>query len=70
MFTNVIHVRFQGRSFDLPLSILDTPRVANEQDIRMAVARHLEVGLDRLEGYVLERHQNGNLTLRPEAVYG
>jgi hypothetical protein len=70
MMANVLHVRYQGRSFDLPLTQLDVPRVADERDVRMAVARHLEVGLDRLEGYVLERHANGNLTLRPEAVYG
>lgn len=66
----MLHVRFEGRSFDLPLANLDVPQVANLDDVRGAVARYLEVGLDRLEGYVLERHGTGNLTLRPEAVYG
>ena len=65
-----LHVRFEGRSFDVPLARLDVPTLASAEDVRMAVARYLEIGLDRVEGYVLERHGNGNFTLRPEAVYG
>ena len=34
------------------------------------VSRHLEVNEERLRDHVLDRHETGNLTLRPEAVFG
>ena len=66
----VVHVRFAGRSFDLPLATLDVGRAASDGDVKRAVAGHLEVPLARLADYVVDRHGNGNLTLRPEAVFG
>ena len=66
----VCHVRFAGRSFDVPLMTLDLPRGANDGDVKQTLARHLEVHPSKLQDYVLDRHGNGNLTLRPEAVFG
>jgi hypothetical protein len=66
----VAHVRFDGRSLDVPLSDLGVTADAGEQDIRRAIARHLEVPEERLRDYVLDRHETGNVTLRPEAVFG
>jgi len=64
------HVRFAGRSFDVPLSALDVSADSSEQQIKSALATHLEVPASRLADYVLDRHPNGNVTLRPEAVFG
>ena len=66
----VIHVRFAGRSFDVPTGQLDLGIGASDEQIKRAVAQHLEVPLARLADYVVDRHANGNLTLRPEAVFG
>jgi hypothetical protein len=66
----LIHVRFAGRSFDVALATLDIGRGADDGDVKQALARHLEIHPSRLRDYVVDRHGNGNLTVRPEAVFG
>lgn len=66
----VIHIRFMGQSRDIPLEDLGLEPAAPDGDVRQAVARHLEVAERDLAGHIIERHENGNLTLRPEAVFG
>ena len=68
--TRVLHLRFEGRSRDIALDILDVTSGSSDDAIRQSVAAFLDVGLQRLAGTVIERHENGNLTLRPEAVFG
>jgi hypothetical protein len=67
---NVIHVRFNGRSQDIPLEAIDLSQDASEARIRDQLSRYLEVPLRQMDSYVIDRHPNGNLTLRPEAVFG
>ncbi len=66
----VVHVRFAGRSFDIPLSTLDLGAMSADGQIRRALARHLNVPEFKLDAYCVDRHANGNLTVRPEAVFG
>ena len=66
----VVHVRFAGRSFDVPIAQLDLTVGSTDDQIKHALAQHLEVPFARLIDYVVDRHGNGNLTLRPEAVFG
>lgn len=66
----VVHVRFAGRSFDVPLRVLDVGVGSHDGDVKETLARHLEVHPSRLRDYVVDRHGNGNLTVRPEAVFG
>ena len=66
----VIHVRFAGRSFDVPANQLELGIGASDDQIKRALAQYLEVSVVRLSDYVVDRHANGNLTLRPEAVFG
>ena len=66
----VIHVRFAGRSFDVPLDRLDLGVGSTDVQIKQALAGYLEVNVSRLGDYVVDRHGNGNLTVRPEAVFG
>jgi hypothetical protein len=68
--TALLHLRFEGRSRDIALDILDVGVASPDENIRVAVARFLDVPENKLRGYVVERHENGNMTLRPEAVFG
>lgn len=66
----VAHVRFDGRSLDVPLAELGVSVGDGDRTVKRALARYLDVAEDRLRGYVRDRHETGNLTLRPEAVFG
>jgi len=39
----VVHVRLDGRSFDLPADRLGLSESATDEQVKAAVARHLEV---------------------------
>lgn len=66
----MIHVRFEGRSFDVSEKALGLKAPASDQTIRDRLAQHLDVGFGRLQGYVVDRLESGDLVVRPEAVYG
>jgi hypothetical protein len=66
----MVHVRFQGQSWDLAFGLLDIGDLSNDRDVRQALARYLDVPARKLVAYVVERHANGNITVRPEAVFG
>lgn len=68
--SKVLHVRFAGRSTDIALSELDVNPFAGDDDIKRALAAYFEVALDKLRDYVIDRHPTGNLTVRPQAVFG
>ncbi len=65
-----VHVRFEGRSWDIALALLDIGDLSADDEVRAALARYLDVPATKLAPYVVERHANGNITLRPEAVFG
>jgi hypothetical protein len=66
----VVHIRFGGRSIDVPLNGLDLNAASDELEIKNRLSAYLEVNRRQLDAYVVDRHPNGNLTLRPEAVFG
>ena len=66
----VLHVRFQGRSLDIPLRDLEGGPAPADSEIKRALARLLEVPEVNLGDYTVDRHETGNLTVRPEAVFG
>ncbi|TMQ34217.1 MAG: hypothetical protein E6K70_08825 [Planctomycetota bacterium] len=66
----MVHIRFEGRSLDIPQSDLDVGPASSDNEIKRALARHLEVAEGKLRDYVIDRHETGNLTVRPEAVFG
>ena len=66
----VIHIRFEGRSLDIPLAEVDLGPLSGDADIKRAVARHLQIAEAKLRDYVVDHHETGNLTIRPEAVFG
>jgi hypothetical protein len=66
----VVHIRFEGRSLDVGLDLLDVGPYSDDNAVKRALAAYLEVPERRLRDYVIDRHENGNLTVRPEAVFG
>ncbi len=65
-----VHVRFDGRSWDVPFRTLDIGDASSDDEVREALARYLDVSVRKLASYVVERHSSGNMTVRPEAVFG
>jgi len=68
----MIHVRFEGRSHDLDERELhlESRSIPTESDIIRMLASHFDVTVARFDGYIVERRPNGDLIVRPEAVYG
>lgn len=66
----ILHVRVMGKSRDIALDLLSINSGAADDAIREAVARFMEVPEEKFKDTVIERHENGNMTLRPEAVFG
>jgi hypothetical protein len=65
-----VHVRFNGRSFDIPLRELNVAAGSSDRMFKTALAGYLDIAVAEFDGYVIERHESGNLTVRPEAVFG
>ena len=53
-----------------PKNVLDVGSGSTDREIKGAVAGYLDVTEARFRSYVVERHENGNITVRPEAVFG
>jgi hypothetical protein len=66
----VLHVRFDGRSLDVPLVEIGVGTASQDREIKRALAQHLQVTERTLHDYTVDRHETGNLTVRPEAVFG
>ena len=72
--TEKIPVRFDGRSYDWALERfgLDGERAkgATDEELKRMIAGQLDVAVERLSTYVIDRPETGNIILRPEAIYG
>lgn len=66
----MVHVRFEGKSYDLPARDLRLAPQMTDGEIKQRLARHFDVREDRFRGYVVDRPATGSLIVRPEAVYG
>jgi len=66
----MVHVRFEGRSYDMTENQLGVTAGMNDTAVKERLAQHLDVGRDRLQFYVVDRRPSGDLIVRPEAVYG
>ena len=68
---SVLHIRYKGTSRDIPIRELNCEDLSSDQDVKTAVAEFLDLGDQHdLGDYVLVRHKNENMTLRPEAIFG
>ncbi|HBB30713.1 MAG TPA: hypothetical protein DDZ80_07665 [Cyanobacteria bacterium UBA8803] len=66
----MVHVRFEGHSYDMAEGQLGVTAGMNDTAIKERVAQHFDIGRDRLTSYIVDRSPSGNLIIRPEAVYG
>ena len=66
----MVHIRFEGRSLDVTEAQLEIAALMNDLAVKERVSRHLDVNVNRLSAYVVERRPSGDLIVRPEAVYG
>jgi len=66
----MVHVRFEGRSFDYAERELRVQPAMTDREIKERLAQFLDASMDRFEHYVVERTARGDLIVRPEAVYG
>lgn len=66
----MIHVRFEGRSYDLSPQHLALQVGMPDVEIKRRIAKHLDIAMDRFKYYVIDRSSQGHLIVRPEAVYG
>ena len=72
----MIHIKFRGNSKDIELDELfpDNPGSSIEDhsdaDIQTAVSNNLDIPTTEFNGYVVERHDNGNATIHPQAEFG
>ena len=66
----MVHVRFEGRSYDLTERQLDLNGHGHDTDVKACLALHFDVSPERFALYVIDRLPNGDLIVRPEAVYG
>lgn len=66
-----VHVRYEGRSLDITSDQLDVGMLSTDEQIRGAVATHLDVPRAKLNNYAIDRNEaTGEITLRPQAVFG
>jgi hypothetical protein len=66
----MVHIRFEGRSYDLSEREVNVTTGMNDNEIKERLAQRFDVRPDRFRSYVVDRAPNGNLVVRPEAVYG
>lgn len=66
----MLHARIDGRSHDVSRRELEVTPVMGDAEIKGRLAQFLDIGLDRLDGYVVDRSPSGDVIVRPEAVYG
>jgi hypothetical protein len=66
----MVHVRYEGRSYDVPEGVLKVGGSADDGEIKRRLAVHFDVRRDAFDRYVVDRRPSGDLVVRPEAVYG
>ena len=64
-----VHVRFDGRSEELTLAMLDLASTASDVQIRQALTSHFDLPANYLDTHVIVR-TNQAVIVRPEAMYG
>lgn len=65
-----IHIRYDGQTYEYRMSRFDIGPRSTDQQIKVAIATELNTPVEKLRNYTVVREENGNLTLRPDAVFG
>lgn len=66
-----VHIRYEGSSYDVTFEDLDIGELSTEAEVRQAVAQHLEAPPAKLANFAVDKNEEtGDITLRPQAVFG
>lgn len=66
----MVHIRYDGRSYDLAEAQMGVAAHMSDVEIKQRLAQHFDVSLGSFQEYAVDRGPNGDLIIRPEAVYG
>ncbi|MCL1465377.1 MULTISPECIES: hypothetical protein [Argonema] len=66
----MVHIRFEGRSYDIAENHLGIAPGMNDTAVKERLSQHFDVNRDRFVPYIVDRRPGGDLIVRPEAVYG
>ncbi|KOR38327.1 MULTISPECIES: hypothetical protein [Planktothricoides] len=66
----MIHIRFEGRSYDLGDRELGISPNMTEVAIKERLAQYFDLPINRFNDYVIDHRPSGDMIVRPEAVYG
>jgi len=66
----MVHLRFEGHSYDFALHDLGITSNMKDRDVKMRLAQRFDIGFQRIQSYVVEHRPSGDIIVRPEAVYG
>lgn len=82
----VVHVRYDGQSHDIPFSDIFPPEKyaslgipedsevtaggLSTDTVRTALAQYFDKNTNEFSDYIIEPHENGNMTVRPKATFG
>jgi len=66
----MVHIRYEGCSVEVSEARLRVSLGMTDAEIKERVARHFDRGAKELDFYVVDRTPNGDMIVRPEAVYG
>ena len=66
----MVHIRYNGRSYDLVETQVRVAAHMSDIEIKQRLAQHFDVSQRSFHDYVVDRGPNGDLIIRPEAVYG
>lgn len=68
---NSLHIMYDGQSLDVSLDNMDIGTLSDDQQIKQAVASHLDVPITKLANFDIDRNTlTGDITLRPRATFG
>ena len=66
----MVHIRFEGCSYDVAATQLEVMPGMSDGVLKERAAQYLEVQPNRMQSYVVDHRPNGDIIIRPEAVYG
>lgn len=65
----IMHIRLDGKSRDFGLIDLNLSAKSSDDEVRAALAKHLRIEIERLALFKIERTKEGNVFVRPDAVF-
>lgn len=65
-----VHIRYEGQSYDVTFDDLDIGDMSSDVEVRNAVASFLNAPANKLSNFAIDRNAEGEITLRPQAVFG